>query len=132
MEAVVEVISNKSRWWSGKAGFDYEESSTENDDFTARVASIVAELSANVTEEGPIGAVLRGLKYIFGQILHEENFEQFGADALQTFQDAATTADEPIRKYALLLTEVTAQLWMNKYSMYKPKEEEPSTDEVLN
>ena len=41
---------------------------------------------------------------MFSLILDEENFDQFGADALQTFQDAASTADEPIRKFALLLT----------------------------
>lgn len=135
MEKLTAVLANNTRWWTGKKDFDYEASSSEQTKFKERVESIIQELQNNTepeTTDKAVLSVLHGLRFIFQLVLEDENFDKFGADALQTFQDAATTAQEPIRKYALLLTEVSAQLWINTYPMYKPANNDPSTDEVLD
>lgn len=81
--------------------------------------------------------VQRGLNFIFRLAVDKENFKTFGTDILQTFYDVATTAEEPLRRYALLRAEVTAQMWLKTYpTLMKSNEngavEEVSADEILD
>lgn len=50
----------------------------------------------------------------------EENFKNFGSDIFQTFYDIATTSEEPLRQFALLRTEVAAQMWLKHYPTLLP------------
>lgn len=86
-----------------------------------------------------IEAVERGLNFILRLVLDEDNFKTFGSDAFQTFYDIATTAEEPLRQFALLRTEVAAQMWLHSYPVFGQEANgvgEPeggaSADEVLD
>ena len=150
------LLSTSKRWWTGKEAYDYTLSMGGNSTSTSnthtspsplpssksdRVHQTIEELKKNlvITKSKSVGSskgaeesVMNGLRFIFQLLLIEENFDRFGADALQTFQDAATTAEEPIRNFALMLTEITAQMWLHTYALYTPKEVEPSVDEILD
>jgi hypothetical protein len=80
-------------------------------------------------------AVERALNLILNFALQDENFVNFGSDIFQTFYDVATTAEEPLRKFALLRTEVMAQMWLQYYPSFKDsgdENEEASPDSVMD
>ena len=104
---------------------------------------LLLELTAPLDYASPantdIEAVERGLNFILRLVLDEDNFKTFGSDAFQTFYDIATTAEEPLRQYALLRTEVAAQMWLHAYPVFGQEangvgesEEIASADEVLD
>ena len=50
MNKVEEVLAASSkRWWTGKEGFDYEVSSTEQESFSQRLQAVLTELRSNET-----------------------------------------------------------------------------------
>ena len=82
-------------------------------------------------------SVERGLNFILSLAMDEENFKTFGSDVFLTFYDVATTAEEPLRKFALLRTEVVAQMWLQHYPTLSNndgggKKKNPPADEVLD
>lgn len=77
----------------------------------------------------------RGLDFILSLGLDDENFKEFGTDVFSCFYDVATTAEEPLRKFALLRTELASRMWVQKYSSLRADggdAEEPSSDELLD
>ena len=84
--------------------------------------------------ESDVEIVQRALNFILIISLDEDNFTTFGSDVFQTFYDVATTAEEPLRKFALLRTEVAAQMWLHTYPSFggENSEGEIEADEVLD
>jgi hypothetical protein len=74
----------------------------------------------------------RGLDFILSLGLDDENFKEFGTDVFSCFYDVATTAEEPLRKFALLRTELASRMWLRKYSTLRQEADEPSSDELLD
>jgi hypothetical protein len=95
-----------------------------------RVNRLVEELSIpdsyRTKPESDIETVQRGLNYIMHLATNEENFKNFGSDIFQTFYDIATTSEEPLRQFALLRTEVAAQMWLKHYPTLLPSSFEES------
>ena len=113
----------------------------ERQEIEQRTNRLLDELEAPLIYSSPassdVEAVERALNFILNLSLNEESFGQFGSDIFQTFYDIATTAEEPLRKFALLRTEVTAQMWLQTYASFlntdpNSKGEEPGADEVLD
>ena len=142
------LVGSRERWWSGSKAFDFMQSNLadgdgdELDDEDARVTSanivdrnerFVSELSSpdtyNEKASTNIESVQRGLDFILSLALDEENFNGFGTDAFSCFYDVSTTAEEPLRKFALLRTELTAQLWLKHYPSLKKDGEEEEDDD---
>eukprot|EP01041_Mallomonas_annulata_P012193 gene12193-25611_t len=157
------VIGRKTRWWTGSKNFDFQVTAQEDSDhkkeenenyenIKERNERLISELCApNIYDtecKTDIEFVERGLSYILSLALEKENFENFGSDAFLTFYDVATTAEEPLRKFALLRTEITAQMWLQHYPSLAPntddenendsshskhsKKHQPTADEVLD
>jgi hypothetical protein len=100
-----------------------------------RVERLLQELSLSTTYENvptsDIEAVQRGLNYIMHLATDEKQFKEFGKDIFQTFYDVSTIAEEPVRRFALLRTEVLAQVWLKHYPTLRPAPE-PSSNQVEN
>ena len=141
------LVGSGERWWSGSKAFDFMQSSLGDgdedglDDEDARETSanivdrnerFVSELSSpdlyNEKATTNIESVQRGLDFILSLALDEENFNSFGTDAFSCFYDVSTTAEEPLRKFALLRTELTAQLWLKQYPSLRKEGEEDEDD----
>lgn len=103
-----------------------------------RVDRLLNELNMPLTFESPavsdIEAIQRALNFVLTLALDEDNFKTFGSDAFQTFYDVATTAEEPLRKFSLLRTEVAAQMWLHTYPSFNNdnSDGDPEADEVLD
>ena len=142
------LVGSRERWWSGSKAFDFMQSNLldgdgdELDDEDAKETSanivnrnerFVAELSSpDLYDEKAstnIESVQRGLDFILTLALDEENFNSFGTDAFSCFYDVSTTAEEPLRKFALLRTELTAQLWLKYYPTLRKNGEEQEDED---
>ena len=124
------VVGSKERWWTGNKAFDflgkgeeYQENNIEeveeaSKNICDRVERLLEELISPTQYESPaltdIEAVQRALDFILSLALDEQNFCEFGSDALSCFYDVSTTSPEPLRKFALLRTEITAQYWLKR------------------
>ena len=88
-----------------------------------RVDRMLRELTSPATysdkPKDDMEAVERGLCFILQLALDIDNFKRFGSDVFLTFYDVATTAEEPLRKFALLRAEVAAQIWLQNYPSLK-------------
>lgn len=119
------VVGSSFRWWNGKEKFDFlsnKESSSPLivvESVDERVERLLSELSVPdfYAERAPsdVEAVERGLNFIMQLAVKGDNFKNFGSDIFQTFYDISTSAEEPLRRFALLRTEVTAQMWLQQY-----------------
>jgi hypothetical protein len=107
----------------------------------SRVERLLDELNMPEEFDAPaetdVEAVQRALNFILTLALDEDNFTTFGSDIFQTFYDVATTAEEPLRKFALLRSEVAAQMWLHVYPSFggdtsASEGGEPEADEVLD
>ena len=103
-----------------------------SENICARNERFIQELSSPEIYVEPtssdIESVQRGLDFILRLALDDENFHNFGSDAFSCFYDIATTAEEPLRKFALLRTELTAQLWLKHYPTLRNESEEEDED----
>lgn len=146
------VVGSSERWWSGKKGFDFltkTQSMTghEKNDATGtavakcmedRVERLLVELSAPADSYEEVAssdtqAVERGLTFMMQLAVDEYNFTNFGSDIFQTFYDTAASAEEPLRRFALLRTEVTAQMWLQNFpSLVQGDNDEISPDYLLD
>jgi hypothetical protein len=166
------VVGAKERWWAGNKDFDFLTDGDEEEvcpvscplstslaqgtaaakSIEVRVNRLVDELSIpdsyRTRPQSDSEAVQRGLNYIMHLATNEDNFKNFGSDIFQTFYDIATTSEEPLRQFALLRTEVAAQMWLKHYPTLLPssvtenekkkktkseaEDEEPSPDVILD
>lgn len=140
------IIGGKMRWWTGSKNFDFQCTETEATEqqqevsdtrrnIEERTERLLKELSTPIKYDkqakNDIECVERGLSFILLLGLEADNFKNFGTDMFLTFYDVATTAEEPLRKFALLRTELTAQMWLQNYPSFNSAEEPPA-DEILD